>query len=111
MPDSYLAISQIAVDGYMTERMRAATAQQAHSGAVDLANGETVEAWVAERRYTWASSPTWGEKWDYALASNPDDGDPSTPQYQPGADPAVITDADILATVQALAAETPLRED
>jgi hypothetical protein len=106
MTDSYLAISQIAVDGYMTERMRSCVAQQAHEGALTLADGETVEAWVAARRYTWASSPSWGEKWDYALANNPNDDNPDTPEYQPGADPAVITDGDILATVQALGAGT-----
>jgi hypothetical protein len=104
MPDSYLAISQIAVDGYMTERMRACAAQQEHEDVLDVGNSN-VETWVYERRYTWASSPSWGEKWDYALAANPPDADPDTPPYNPGADPAVITDADILATVQALAAE------
>jgi hypothetical protein len=104
MADSYLAISQIAVDGDMTERVRAAAAQQAHEDVLDLGGG-SVETWVYERRYTWASSPTWGEKWDYALAAHPPDSDPETPEYHPGADPAVITDADILATVQALAAE------
>ena len=97
MADTYLSISMIATDGFMTERMRSCAAQQAHEGLLELTT--TVEAWVYENRYTWASSPTWGEKWDYALATHPDD-----PEYHAGADPAVITDADILATVQALAA-------
>ena len=89
MADSYLAISQIASDAYMNSRVRACAAQQ---------HVEDEGAWTMENQYRWASSPSWGEKWDYSLAAHPDD-----PEYFPGADSAVITDADILATVQALA--------
>jgi hypothetical protein len=95
MPDSYLAISAIASDQFMTERMNAAATQQSHLGSVGLDSAPLV--WVSENRYLWAASPTWGEKWTYALDSHPDD-----PDYQPGKDDAVITDADILATVQEL---------
>jgi hypothetical protein len=95
MADSYLAISQIANDTYMNQRVLACAAQQQQLGAaIDSGN------WVWQNRYFWASSPTWGEKWDYAHATH----DPATgePPYQAGADATVITDADILATVQAL---------
>lgn len=95
MADSYLSIAAIANDSVMNERMRAAATQQAHLGDAPLIIDPI--AWVTANRYVWASSPTWGEKWDYALAANLDN-----PDYQPGKDPAVITDDDILATVQAL---------
>jgi hypothetical protein len=94
MSDSYKAISEISADVWMNERVRACTSQQAHLGAITV---DPIE-WVAENRYVWASSPTWGEKWTYAKATHDDN-----PSYQPGADEAVITDADILATVQGLA--------
>lgn len=93
MADAYLAISQIATDQFMNDRVRACAAQQ------QVPDPAT---WTLANQYTWAASPSWGEKWEYALAAHPDDGDPDTPAYEPGADPAVITDADILATVQAL---------
>lgn len=92
MADAYLAISQIAADQFMNDRVRACAAQQ---DVPDYA------AWTLANQYRWASSPSWGEKWDSALAAHPDP-DPENPYY-PGADPAVISDADILATVQALA--------
>lgn len=101
MPDSFLAISEIANDQWMTERMNAAATQQAHLGNAPAVLSVGVPGdpllWVSVNRYVWASSPSWGEKWDYANASHPDD-----PDYEPGKDPAVITDADILSTVQAL---------
>jgi hypothetical protein len=103
MADSYLAISEIANDEFMNERMNAAVTQQWRLGNLQLGidgnNAYNVTQWVKDHRYVWASSPSWGEKWDYALASHPDD-----PDYSPGKDSAVITDGDILATVQALAA-------
>jgi hypothetical protein len=92
--DSYLAISQIANDGQMQERLRSCATQQAHLGNVTV---DDPLAWVMDNRYLWASSPGWGEKWDFARQTHWDD-----PSYQPGHDPAVITDADILATVQGL---------
>lgn len=105
MTDTYLAISAIATDENMTERIRAAATQQAHLGSADIGHdsspfGLAVLDWVANNRYLWASSPGWGAAWDYALAAHPDD-----PEYEPGKDPAVITDGMILATVQALGGE------
>jgi hypothetical protein len=88
MADSYLSISLVAGDAYMNSRVRACAAQQ---GIPD--DG----LWTTDNAYRWASSPTWGEKWDYALATH--EGDP---EYSPGTDTAVISDEDILATVQAL---------
>jgi hypothetical protein len=102
MADSYLAIAAIATDEFMIERMNACVSQQEHLGNVDLGLPNLVgpyraQQWVQDYRYIWASSPSWGEKWDSALASdNP----------EPGKDSSVITDNDILATVQALAGNT-----
>jgi hypothetical protein len=98
MADSYVSISEIAADAWMNERMRACASQQVHLGTITI---DPIQ-WVTDNRYVWASSPTWGEKWTYALATHPDD-----PNYQPGRDDAVVTDDDILATVQALATEAP----
>jgi hypothetical protein len=101
MSDPYLAIAAIANDEHMIERLRACATQQAHLGGTSLVingpGGSDPVDWVGMNRYLWAASPSWGEKWQYALDSNPDD-----PNYEPGKDTAVITDADILATVQGL---------
>lgn len=94
MADPYLAISQIATDGNMNDRVRACAAQE---GVEDYA------AWTLANQYRWAASPSWGEKWAYALETHPPDPTGDTPPYQPGADAGVITDADILTAVQALA--------
>jgi len=98
MADSFVAIAEIAADAWMGERMRACASQQSHLNGIPP---DPIQ-WVSDLRYIWASSPTWGEKWDYAKATHPDD-----PEYQPGRDSAVITDADILTAVQTLAAEAP----
>jgi len=95
MADSYLAISQIAGNGFMHERVVSAVTQQVYAGnAPGIANALD---WTTANRYLWASSPTWGEKWDYAKTTHA-----LVPGYDPGSDTSVITDADILATVQAL---------
>jgi hypothetical protein len=99
MSDSYMTIATIAADNDMQQRMIAAATQQSHLGSAPAITEP--QQWVMDNRYVWASSPGWGAKWDYARQTNWDDSD-----YQPGRDPAVITDADILATVQALGNET-----
>jgi hypothetical protein len=109
MTDSYLAIDAIANDSYMQARLNACATQQWELGAIDIGDtwGDGVTAplsWVANSRYVWASAPGWGEAWESALASHPDDD-----TYSPGKDEAVITDDMILSTVQAIApkAEAP----
>lgn len=94
MPDPYLAIAEIAVDQYMNDRMNAAATQEAYRGNINT-NPSDPLTWVSTNRFVWASSPTWGEKWRYAQTAN--EGDPN---YEPGKDEAVITDGDILSTVQ-----------
>ena len=95
MSDAYLAISEIANNKTMNERMRAAVVQQVHLGNAPLVSDPI--RWVGDNMYLWASSPGWGAAWDSALAAHPDD-----PTFDPGADPAVITDSMILSTVQEL---------
>jgi hypothetical protein len=107
MADSYLAISAIANDEYMIERMYACATQQQHLGSIDVKMSNVAEPfsaqeWVNQYKYVWASSPSWGEAWTYALETHTDD-----PDYEPGQDEAVITDGMILSTVQALAGPEP----
>jgi hypothetical protein len=96
MADSYLSIGAIANDQWMRERMFAAATQQSYLGSAPLVQ-PNVNVWVSQNSYVWASSPGWGAAWDSALAAHPDD-----PDYEPGKDPAVITDGMILSTVQQL---------
>jgi hypothetical protein len=80
MADAYLAISEIASDNWMQERVAACATQQTHLGTVALGDPWT---WMKVNRYLWASSPDWGAAWDSALAGHPDD-----PDYEPGRDSA-----------------------
>jgi hypothetical protein len=103
VPDSYLSIAAIASDPYMSERVRACAAQQSELGSVDI---DEPIAWTASERYVWAASPGWGEAWSYAIETHPPDPPDefgNTTVYEPGKDDTVITDGQILATVQALA--------
>jgi len=84
MADQYLTIAVIAESVAMHRRVTACAAQQGQSNP---------ETWTSEQRWGWAAAPGWGEAWDSAVASGIDD---------PGADPAVITDGQILAQVQAM---------
>lgn len=98
MADSYLTIANIAGNGAMHQRLCACATQQHHLNNVP--NIEEPLSWVSMNSYVWASSPGWAEKWDYATATHePVEGEPP---YDPGADASVITDADVLATVQEL---------
>jgi hypothetical protein len=104
MTDPYLAVAAIANDESMRERLNACATQQVVLGNAPLIIQESPNqteawaalAWVEANKYVWASSPSWGEKWQYSLDSN------TEPDYEPGKDIAVITDEDILATVQHL---------
>jgi hypothetical protein len=106
MADSYLSIAAIAKDEFMLERMYSAVSQQLHLGNItiplsNVTDPFSAQEWVNQYRYIWASSPSWGEKWTYALDSG---------NAEPGKDSAVITDGDILATVQALLKPAPPQE-
>jgi hypothetical protein len=89
MADSYLSIAA-AADNYSMQRRVAACAAQE---GVDVDPWQ----WTVDSKYGWASAPGWGAAWDSALAAHPDD-----PEYDPGADPVVITDGMILSQVQGM---------
>jgi hypothetical protein len=99
VPDSYLTISEIATNAAMHQRLSACTTQQKALGTVPAIDDALF--WVNSNAYLWASSPTWAEKWDYALATHPPvEGE----DYDPGRDATVITDDDVRTTVQTLGA-------
>lgn len=85
--DAYLTINTIAGDATMMGRLAACAAQQS-------APGDPYQ-WAYTHRYTWAASPGWAAAWDSAVAGGIED---------PGSDPAVITDPQILTQVQTMLA-------
>ena len=84
----YLTQSDIANDRSMQARVTLAAAEQ---GCADA--GIRPEVWSSDWRFVWASAPGWDDAWESALAG----GIP-----EPGADPAVITDGQILSQVQSM---------
>jgi hypothetical protein len=86
---SYLTQGEIAANQSMTTRVAQCAAQQQVNVDPDR--------WTADYRRTWAAAPGWDEAWESSQASHPDD-----PNYDPGADEAVITDAQILSQVQSM---------
>lgn len=88
MADTLYTIHIIATDPDFTARLNAGAAQQDAPG--DPAT------WVYDNRYHIAAAPSWAEKVDYWAASNPDGGNGWA------LDQAVISDADIIAQIQAM---------
>jgi hypothetical protein len=96
--DSYLAMSEIAMDESMINRVTACATQQARLGnAPDIVSASSfglgVKDWAKNNQFVWAASPGWGAAWASAQAGG---------NEAPGKDPAVITDAMILSAVQDL---------
>ena len=89
---SYLTVSTIAADPWMQQRVAAAASQQ---GCATDAGIDPLQ-WTKEWALTWAASPGWDVSWESALAGD------NPPGYQPGADPACVTDASILSQVQSM---------
>lgn len=90
---TYLDQAAIAENASMIKRVAQCAAQQ---------NIENPDQWTSMNRRTWAASPGWEDAWASALASHEDN-----PSYDPGADQAVITDAQILAQVQSMVITPP----
>lgn len=84
---SYLTRNEISESPAMRNRIAQAAAQEGLSSDPD--------SWAFNLRRTWASAPGWDEAWESYRVSNPGVEDP-------GANEAVITDAMILAQVQAM---------
>ena len=90
MPDTLSVIARLAADPAMQQRVAAAIAQQ-HGLGLPCPSPQEAESTAYAERLAWASSPQWAERYEYAInTDNPD----------PGNDPAVISDADIVAWVQ-----------
>ena len=93
---SYLDQSEIASNGSMFSRVAQCAASE------DIPDPDN---WTQINRRQWAASPGWDAAWASAKASHPPvNGEPI---YDPGADEAVITDAQILSEVQSLNATPP----
>ena len=93
MTDTLHTIHIIATDPEFQTRLNAGAAQED-------APGDPV-AWVWSNRYDIAAAPSWAEKVDYWLLSNPD----ADPPNGWALDVAVISDGDITSQIQALLAE------
>jgi hypothetical protein len=82
---SYNDVAAMAQDGALQRRIRAAAEQENVQPDAGV--------WATGAAWKFASQPGWADAWASAVAaSNPD----------PGSDPSVITDAEILSAVQAL---------
>lgn len=82
---SYLTQNEIAENQSMENRVAQAAAQE----------GKPPE-FMYEKRRVWASAPGWDAAWESSRASHPE------PEYDPGADEAVITDPMILSQIQSM---------
>jgi hypothetical protein len=74
-------------------RLAAAAAEEQATGAV--LDPPTADGWVTVYRWHLCAAPGWGDAWASAVAAGRDD---------PGADPSVITDQQILSQTQAVLA-------
>jgi len=87
---SYLTQAAISQNTFLFNRVAQCAAQQ---------EVPQPDQWTNDNRRAWAASPGWDAAWESAMAAHP----PATePDYDPGKDEAVITDAMILSEVQAL---------
>ena len=84
----FLEVAQMAQSESLMDRV---------TGAVAMENEHAPEVWVSQHKWRVATAPGWHEKWAYAV---------NTGNADPGSDPGVITDADILTQVQFLRAAT-----
>lgn len=97
---SYTTQNKIASSAAMQGRVAACAAEQ-QTLHPDLTIGDP-DLWTWNERRYWAAAPGWSLAWEYAENTHEPPGpqDPPQPPYDPGADPAVITDDMILAEVQ-----------
>lgn len=72
------------------------------TGAAVTENVSEAVTWAGSRRWVFAGQPGWADAWESGKAANPPDPDHPDDVYDPGADPAVITDAMILSAVQGM---------
>jgi hypothetical protein len=93
---SYLTQNDIVNSPAMNARVAQAAAEQHAPYDPDR--------WTHDYRRTWAAAPGWDAAWESFKASHPDPEDPPADYVSPdpGADPGVITDGQILAQVQSM---------
>ena len=87
---SYASIAQAAVSGSLRYRIAACIAQE--GGAGDTLQTSALGC-ADQIMWQCCAEPGWGEAWESALVAEP-------PNPDPGNDPAVISDSQILAAVQ-----------
>ena len=87
---SYATVAVIRQDPWISDRVAACVALEGIPGRP--------EEWPIEHAWELATQPGWAAAWESALAAHAND-----PSYRPGADEAVITDAQILSAVQTIA--------
>ena len=93
---SYNAQAQLSADADFMNRVAACA-------AVEVETPDQPTAWARDNIWRIAAAPGFADKYEYAL---------NTDVPNPGADPAVITDGDILAAVQHISAPPePLPEE
>jgi hypothetical protein len=95
---TYHSISLLKNDTAFLDRTAACYAQETFSAIGTPAYIDPAQ-WATQHAWTMASAPGFGDAYQYAL---------DTDNEKPGSDPGVITDSQILASVQAImTAEAP----
>jgi hypothetical protein len=98
---SYATVASMEQSTSLLRRCAAAVATELVAGPTP-GDASEVEAYVAERSWDFAATPGWSDSWEFAVNSG-NVGDP-------GLDPAVITDGNILARVQQVLTEYPMAQ-
>jgi hypothetical protein len=86
---SYTSQAQLSVDSFFLERIAACA-------AVEVPHSHQPQRWANDNIWWISASPGFADAYEYALLNG---------NSEPGKDPAVITDAQILAAVQHLVEE------
>lgn len=99
---TYLVQAAIAENQAMLKRVAQAAAEQGLPGpppeGTPFGGPTTADQWALVNARIWAAAPGWDDAWASAEATYA-----NNPNYDPGLDEAVITDAMILSQVQAMA--------
>lgn len=90
---SYATVFEIRQDAWIRNRVSACVAVEGLPGRP--------EEWMTENAWELAAQPGWADAWEYARTIHAED-----PEYLPGKDELVITDAMILSAVQLIHSES-----
>ena len=91
---AYFDVSQLAADSHFLGRVSACYAVETNA----VRDRVPPPQWAQQHAWEMAAQPGFGDQYASALAQNP-------PNPEPGKDPGVITDGQILAAVQSLLPE------